>query len=151
MSDNMQGGKMFIYFTNLSFTVAAFYFAIGMNLSCITIMQRRDQRYENEDENIERQALASSGDKNVDQSKDFKMSVDKEVTISENVTTEEEPQTQVCAYASPSFASPMIKNNLSKNTRKCKSSIEEEDEDSDHSFSGRSHVVSRKVIRSIIL
>lgn len=142
MSINMNKGKMFIYFTNLSFTVIAFYFAIGMNLSCITLMQKRDERYGNEDENVERQPLALLADKcPVDQSKDFKkMSTDKETATTEKVAREEDELTNEYAdKLEADIVSPTIirGEESHKNTRKFKSSIEEEDEDSVRSFYGR--------------
>jgi len=39
----MENGKMFIYFTNISFTLITFHFVYGFNLSCITIKLKREE------------------------------------------------------------------------------------------------------------
>ena len=122
MSVHMQKGKMFIYFSNISFTLTSFYFVFGFNLSCISIKQQRDMLYGKDDKESSTRPLAPSvkfaiGYK--DQPGTSK-SEDNEVTISEIITSEDE--------SSKSDTTIEIKHNLLSKVPKVKSIIEEDED-----------------------
>lgn len=84
---------MFIYFTNICFTLISFHFIYGFNLSCITIKLKRDERYRVEKQAATQRPLAKARAWKKPKKKQASFSKSEETdntTVTEIITSEDD-------------------------------------------------------------